>query len=85
MVGTDEDLESPLVPLDDFEELPEADFAESDLADLPESPLLESLLPASPLESLLAESLFDELSDEDPLAPSLAAGTALEPFRLSVR
>lgn len=46
-------------------------------------------------ESLLADSLFaesepaGELSDEDPLDPfaelSLAAGTVLEPFRLSVR
>jgi hypothetical protein len=46
-------------------------------------------------ESLLAEPLFadselpDELSDDDPLDPfaelSLAAGTLLVPFRLSVR
>jgi len=48
-------------------------------------------LPESPLpDSLFAESeLPDELSDDDPLDPfaalSLAAGTLLAPFRLSVR
>jgi hypothetical protein len=57
-------------PPDDFEEL------ESPLAELPEDPLFAV---SEPLE---------ELSD-DPLdalvAPSFAAGTVLEPLRLSVR
>jgi len=62
---------SPLAPVDDFE--------------LPESLLPESLL----AEPLFAESELEEPSDDDPLDPfaelSLAAGTLLVPFRLSVR
>jgi len=63
---------SPLAPVDDFE--------------LPESLLPEPLL----AEPLFAESeLAEEPSDDDPLDPfaalSLAAGTLLVPFRLSVR
>jgi len=71
-VLTDDDFLSPLAAVDDFE-------------------FPESLLP----ESLLAEPLFaesepaEELSEDDPLEPfaelSLAAGTVLEPFRLSLR
>jgi hypothetical protein len=57
----------------------------SALAVLDDFELPESL----PFDAVLAESDPDELSDDDPLEPlaepSLAAGTALEPFRLSVR
>jgi hypothetical protein len=69
---TDDDFLSPLAAVDDFE--------------LPESLLPDPLLS----DPLFAESeLPDELSDDDPLdpfaEPSLAAGTLLAPFRLSVR
>jgi hypothetical protein len=65
--------------------LTDEDFL-SPLAPVDDFELPESLL----AESLLAESEPpEELSDDDPLdplpEPSLAAGTVLEPFRLSVR
>jgi hypothetical protein len=65
--------------------LTDEDFL-SPLAAVDDFELPESLL----AESLLAESEpAEELSDDDPLdpfaEPSLAAGTVLEPFRLSVR
>jgi hypothetical protein len=82
--ATDEDFLSP-----DPEPDPELlDFPESldfpDSLDLPESPDF----PESPdeLDDLPESEPTDELSDEDPLAaPSLPAGTVLDPFRLSVR
>jgi hypothetical protein len=72
---TDEDFLSPLAVLGDLSPLAVPDDLE----------LLESL----PFDALLAGSDPDEPSDDGPLEPlaepSLLAGTALEPLRLSVR
>jgi hypothetical protein len=77
VLPTDEDFLSPPPLADDLE--------------LPESLLPESLLP----DPLLPDPLFapselaEELSEDEPLdpfaGPSLAAGTLLAPFLLSVR
>jgi hypothetical protein len=77
--ATDEDFFSPPDELDELDEPEEP--AEPDELELPESP--------DELADFDESELPDELSDDEPFEPlaeaSLAAGTVLDPFRLSVR